>query len=269
MNLKSSEKKDSIPRFSKLPTKTIDCESIGAIEFFRSGSGSPSVVFLNGFRMELSNWSTVINLLEGKMKGTLISYNRAGVGKTTKPGKAQTGLAVVQEMDCFLQCLGADLPVILVAHSLGGIFANLYARQYPRKVAAAVFVDSSHPDEIQAQKSMGKPFVINMLNEGIKSLEKTFSPYKFSEDEEIETTIKQIRQASDFPDIPLTVVTGRKKMPFAPVKGMSIHLECQNKLLDLALDSKQVFAEQSGHFPQINQPDLVANSIISIVNKVG
>jgi len=44
--------------------------------------------------------------------------------------------------------------VFLVGHSLGGLYMQLFARQYPREVAALVLVDSTHPDQV---KGAGNP----------------------------------------------------------------------------------------------------------------
>jgi hypothetical protein len=44
--------------------------------------------------------------------------------------------------------------------------------------------------------------------------------------------------------------------------------EMQSKLAQLSSDNKQVIAEQSGHNIQLDQPDLVINAVLEIVNIV-
>ncbi|MEY8732164.1 alpha/beta fold hydrolase [Peribacillus frigoritolerans] len=38
--------------------------------------------------------------------------------------------------------VGFEPPFLLVGHSLGGLYANLYARLYPNEVAGLVFLES-------------------------------------------------------------------------------------------------------------------------------
>jgi len=44
---------------------------------------------------------------------------------------------------------GADIeqgPYVLVGHSYGGLYAQMYAARYPDEVAGVALVESSHPD---------------------------------------------------------------------------------------------------------------------------
>ncbi len=50
----------------------------------------------------------------------------------------QTGDVVVQTLHALLEDLGLCPPYVLVGHSLGGLFANLFARVYPDETAAVV-----------------------------------------------------------------------------------------------------------------------------------
>lgn len=248
-----------------LPTQLIR-ENGATIEFFSFGSGQKTIVFINGFRMPLSNWSSVIDKLAAQGASLkLTSYNRPGIGKSSKPTSQQDGHTVIQQMHHTLRAMGVTTPVTLVAHSLGGIFANLFARQYPELTEGVIFVDAPHPDEILQHKKQPIPFLLNAINNGVKHIEKLFSPYRFSEDEEIFTTINQLSEAKPFPKIPVAVITGCKKMPFAPQNAMQLHLKFQKKLLELSPLARHISALASGHFPQIDEPELVANTIRDMV----
>ncbi len=61
--------------------------------------------------------------------------------------------------------------------------------------------------------------------------------------------------------IPVAVVSGRKKMPFVPEASFSVHLEHQAQLAALSPHSVQLFAEHSGHFPQVTEPEVVIQAI--------
>jgi pimeloyl-ACP methyl ester carboxylesterase len=55
---------------------------------------------------------------------------------------------VIEEIQGLLIVQKLNPPYLFVAHSLGGVFANLYARTYPDQVLGIVFVEASHPLEI-------------------------------------------------------------------------------------------------------------------------
>lgn len=261
----NSEQEGSNLTAQTFTTDVIKCDG-REIEIFKSQGSQRPVVFINGFRMPLSNWSKVIGYLRSKDDSSaFFSYNRPGVGRSSKADEPQTGNVAVEDIHTVLQCAGITEPVVLVAHSLGGIFANLYAREYPSMVAGLVLVDAPHPDEILEQKSLKVPVVLNALNNGLKFIEKMFNPYKFSEDEQILTTLEAFRNAPPFPSIPIVVITGTKKMPFAPERAMEIHQRYQTRLLDLSPMSSHILADGSGHFPQIDQPELVSEAVLSIV----
>lgn len=235
------------------------------IEYCLCGDTGPVIVLISGFRMRLHSWEKLYP--EIARYGRVLTYNRLGIGKSTKANTGQTGNIVVNVMREMLSALNLQPPFVLVAHSLGGVFANLYARLKPEEVSAVVFVDAAHPDEASRQSGYKPPWLLRTINDGVKAIERIFNKYEYSEDECLRETIRQIEVAGDFPPIPLTVVTGTKKMPFIPEGSFNIHLQCQKELLQLSPESQQYFAEQSGHFPQITQPQVVLAAIKETVKK--
>jgi pimeloyl-ACP methyl ester carboxylesterase len=133
-------------------------------------------------------------------------------------------------------------------------------------VAGVVFVDCPHPSEIAEQKRINPPIVLHALFDGMKAIEKLFDELKYSEDECIEVTLNQIGSAGLFPDIPIGVVSGTKKMPFVPEKAFEIHQRYQTMLLDLTSKSTHYICHESGHFPQITEPEKVIVAIRDTLN---
>jgi len=232
-------------------------------EYLIKGEKGENIIFLNGFRMPYSNWDKVYPVISKNNRVFL--YNRKGVGKSNKATLPQDANTVIKELKEELRRLNIQAPYIFVAHSLGGIFANLYARKYINEVKAIVFVESSHPDEIFEHKKIESSNIFTKTNNLVKSLEKIFDKYKYSEDEEIQTSIEQIKKAGKFPSIPIVVVSGLKKMPFIPKESFEIHLKYQKKLTNLSSKVLQYKCFKSAHFPQIEEPDIVINAIKEII----
>ena len=159
-------------------------------------------------------------------------------------------------------------PYILVAHSLGGLFANLYARSKPSDVAAVVFVDASHPDEKRRQENFKPPRFLLFITSVLKAIDTRFDTYQHSEDDCLAETVQQIAAAGRFPPLPVAVITGGKKMPLVPEASFAIHRQCQNELTALSPHSVQIIANHSGHFPQITEPEIVIRAIEEIAGKV-
>ena len=67
----------------------------------------------------------------------------------TRPPSRREGAQVVQELRALLRARQLPPPYVLVGHSLGGLYMQLYARQYPAEVAALVLVDSTHPEQMR------------------------------------------------------------------------------------------------------------------------
>ena len=78
-----------------------------------------------------------------------LAYHRAGYGRSDASPQPRDGAQVVQELRALLQARQLPPPYVLVGHSLGGLYMQLYARQYPAEVAALVLVDSTHPEQMR------------------------------------------------------------------------------------------------------------------------
>lgn len=133
---------------------------------------------------------------------------------------------------------------------------------------AVVLVDAPHPDEIKRQKEFKPPWLLRVINNGLKKIEARYDPYRHSEDECVFDTLRQIEAIGSFPAIPLAVITGGKKMPFVPAASFSLHLKYQSALTALSPNSVHIMADKSGHFPQITEPELILNALEAIVDPI-
>jgi pimeloyl-ACP methyl ester carboxylesterase len=62
--------------------------------------------------------------------------------RSTPVAQPRTAADVVAELHALLAAADVPGPYVLTAHSLGGLFAHLYARTYPDEVRGIVFVDA-------------------------------------------------------------------------------------------------------------------------------
>lgn len=106
-----------------------------------------TVVFENGSRETLDKWDKVIPAIA--RDATVFAYNRPGYGKSDQPATPRTGAAIVEELRAMLKQEGLQPPYVLVGHSLGGLYMQLYARSYPQEVRGVVLVDAVYPGIIK------------------------------------------------------------------------------------------------------------------------
>src|SRR5437660_4774496 len=100
------------------------------------GTGSPAVVIL-GAAFSF-NWGLVQP--EVAKFTQVCSYDHSGIGWSDEGPKDSCSLRV-NEVHTALKNARIKGPYVLVGHSLGGLVARVYARQYPDEVAGMVFVD--------------------------------------------------------------------------------------------------------------------------------
>jgi pimeloyl-ACP methyl ester carboxylesterase len=251
----------ALPAGQKLQT------SSGALEYIVSGSGQPTIVLLNGAGMTLDGWRALYPAIE--QLGTVFAWNRFGVKGSDAPRLAQTGAVVVASLRELLGYAGLKPPYVLVGHSLGGLYANLFARLYPQETAAVLFVEATHPrdrevlqqHETQLTRALGKVFSLPQW---------LFRANLHAEIEWVAETVDEVAAAGPFPPVPVAVVTGGTNPPKwlmspAALQARRAH---QQELPRLSPLGEQVIAARSGHFPQLTEPGLVLDALRGLVSRL-
>lgn len=117
----------------------INNASIYAVTY---GKG-PVVIFESGLGNGVDVWSRVAP--EIAKHATVVLYDRAGTKKSKflqKSNQAQTAQIVVNNLKQLLKKMNLKPPYILVGHSVGGLYVQLFSREYPKEVGGVVLVDS-------------------------------------------------------------------------------------------------------------------------------
>lgn len=231
--------------------------SKGTLQYNISGSGKPNIVLINGGSGPIEGWMKILPVISES--ASVFSYNRFGVAGSDKPKEPQDGITIVNTLREALTKVGFEPPFLLVGHSLGGLYANLYTRLYPNEVAGIIYLESSHPKDLTLNEYQGK--VVKTINK-LFTMFDSLSPHKqFNEVNFVKETVNQIGQNNTFPEIPVFVITGGQENRMMPEEVRKKRLENQLELLLLSRNSKHIIAENSGHFPQLSEPTVVINSI--------
>lgn len=139
------------------PGKLVD---IGGrrIQIDCSGSGSPTVVFEAGLDMGGSlSWSGVHDSIARTTRAC--AYSRAGIMWSDAMDGPQTGKNVAEDLHLALAKAGERPPFVMVGHSLGSPYIMIYTKYFGSEVAGLVFVDATHPDQVERFRSL-TPFTL-------------------------------------------------------------------------------------------------------------
>ena len=129
------------------PLETTVCNfDDNCFEFVRQGVRSPTVVFECGLGATLDWWTKV--LPQVATHATAFAYNRPGYGRSRPTAECRDGDHIVGFLRRFLTTSGINPPFLLVGHSLGGLYTQLFARKYPEEVVGLVLVESTHPEQL-------------------------------------------------------------------------------------------------------------------------
>lgn len=171
--------------------------ALSAFEFSVRGSGAPPVVFISGLGDGRDAWAPVFGDVAGF--ATAFVYDRAGYGHAPPAAGPRDGAAIVAELRDLLRRAGLRPPYVLVAHSLGGLYAELFARRYPAEVAGAVLVDPrTHDFGARCVAAAGAAACAPPAD---------LPPHDRAEVEGEPATVREIAEAGPMPPIPLIVLT--------------------------------------------------------------
>jgi len=108
-----------------------------------TGSGSPTVVLFNGLGERTPSWAWVQANVSATTR--VCSYDRAGEGWSGGKAAAQDGKQMAADLHALLAAAHIPGPYVVAGHSVGGVYALVYAEQYSSQIAGVALIDSSTP----------------------------------------------------------------------------------------------------------------------------
>ena len=225
------------------------------------GEGSPTVLMEAGLGTASSTWSLLLPDLR-KLTRVCV-YDRANVGRSERGPSPRTSEQAVKELRALLASAKVAGPYVLVAHSHGGLHAQLFASKYGSEVAGLVLVDVTTYDideryeaVITAEQAQQRRELIAQNREGV-----TYDAVRAS--------YAQVRDAGPLPEVPLLVLTHGRTLEYPP--GWPVAAverawrEAQEGLAKRSPKGRLIVAPNSGHFIHQDEPQLVIASIREVV----
>lgn len=130
------------------------------------GTGSPTVIFEAGLDMKGSlSWSAVHDEIAKSTRAC--AYSRAGIMWSDPHDGPRNGKSIAEDLHVALNNAGEKGPFVMVGHSLGGPYIMTFTKYFGAEVAGLVFVDASHPEQVQRFKAIptiSEPKITQFVN---------------------------------------------------------------------------------------------------------
>lgn len=244
---------------TNLQPRTVQMEG-RAVEVVTLGAGPGTVVFEAGFGNDWTPWDGVAS--EVSRHARVFAYSRPGYGQSTPTTTTREPATIVEELRALLRAQGYTPPYVLVGHSFGGTYMELFARSYPNEVSGVVLVDPRHRDFLSKCEQAG----IAMC--GIpEPVVETLPAVQIAEYRAFAATSQRIGAAGAFGPYPVRVLTATEHAASAPWEAL-----WKSMLASLAAEApqgKETLFQGAGHFLHLERTGEVAKAIIELLPKAG
>jgi pimeloyl-ACP methyl ester carboxylesterase len=230
-----------------------------AVEVFEAGAGDVTVVFESGLGNDWRPWQPVAD--EVAMQAKVFAYSRPGYGESEPSEEPRDASHIVQDLRTLLADRGHAPPYLLVGHSFGGAYMELFAKAHPQEVVGLVLVDPRHRDFTAACEDAG------LAGCSIPAAAlATLPPVQIAEFEAFARTSDEIRAAGSFGSYPVRVLTATSH-GFAP-EVEALWVSMLGSLAAEADDGEQQIFAGAGHSLELERPRDVAGAILSMASAV-
>jgi pimeloyl-ACP methyl ester carboxylesterase len=247
--------------------------SIGSRNRYAAVDGNGPVVVLNsgGGQAGTEHWTPIKTDLQ--QFATVITYDRAGLGRSDPPTAPPTASDMVADLHALLGALRAEKPVVLLGWSLSALLVQLYACEYPEDVAGLVLLDPT-PDRYFRGFMTYPPAVRERIRQAtIENSKKMGGDDAFLlEVQQMPESCEQVRMAIEdqgrFPDIPLIVLTAGNRGRAQPTPGAAQSLLAEHQhIAERASQGQQILAAKCAHRTMTaDEPNLIVDVIRSILD---
>ncbi|HYY93882.1 MAG TPA: alpha/beta hydrolase [Pyrinomonadaceae bacterium] len=227
-----------------------------------SGSGATTVVLEAGFGGTSEDWGKVQP--EVARFARVVSYDRAGVGKS-EPGRGpRTATRVARELHEALRAAKLAPPYVLVGQSAGAAYVRVFARLYPKEVAGLVLIVPPQEEFLDWLKAH-RPGEYGMPAERLAKLPEGMR----AEWEARERTVEEMRAAWPLPRVPVVLLTSERddqslSEGISP-EALRVLSDARAGWLVRVPGARHVVAKKAGHNVPREEPELVVETIRQVL----
>jgi len=282
-------------RFNRMPGRRYD---VGGFKMHIdcTGQGTPAVILESGLGDSYVSWRKVQPEIAKFTR--VCSYDRAGLGYSESASGPRTSKIIAEQLHALLQAAAVPSPYVLVGHSMGGFDVRLFASLFRSEVAGMVLVDASHPDQenrfppevknmegtwlresefLEYTMPFGVPRILGFCDEDpiVRAAECNWQTAReiVAEMKAFSESAAQVAATGSLGDMPLVVLSHdpdkhSSELPEDIAKPTNDAWEkMQEELSHLSTRGTQVVAKNSGHYIQLDRPDVVIDAVRRVVDE--
>lgn len=267
-----------------------------------TGSGSPTIVLEAGLGNDSMTWGGVQPVLSSTTR--VCSYDRAGFGWSDPLPAPRDADHVAAELHELLLQAKVTGPIVLMGHSIGGMYLRDYATRYPADIVGIVFEDSSTPlqDDNPANKALaskapprwafelltksamstGIPRLLGMCSQSIKGFDAHAA--KLQAEDICQTHVSQMFEYMDsinrsgqetvhtgpYGALPILIISeDPAKIPAGvSVDAANAFIGMQEDLKKLSTRSRRIIAKGSSHYIHIDRAELIEKEVPLFIEQI-
>lgn len=228
----------------------------------------PAIVLDAGGGKDSSQWRKVAPALAKHTGSKVITYDRAGMGKSDEVRGPWQARNAVSDLKAGLRKLGVTHDIVLVSHSLAGEIATHLVQDDADRISGAVLVDASLP-EFYTDSETAR--IVAAKAPKIAALKKQ---------KQTKQTRQVIALAANYgpahrayhklswpQDVPATAIVS-SRTPFDTSEDARRWKQAQQEFVDEAPDNRRLVATDGSHDIPGEHPDIVLAAVEKMVKQV-
>lgn len=217
------------------------------------GHGPITVVFEAGLGDTMDVWKQV----QGRVAdcARTVAYDRAGYGGSDPASGPRDSATIVAELRAELRRRNILPPYVLVGHSLGGLYMQYFARNFPHEVAGLLLIDSTHWNQ-----GLSINPIANTPYAGRTEVT-LFMPWIMRQELRDSGVAGREVHTSPKVDVPTIVLSSTVPYPHETLAARERATRLQDEIAADFPGSDHVRVDGSGHYIQRDRPDVVVDAI--------
>ncbi|WOI53869.1 alpha/beta hydrolase [Parvularcula sp. LCG005] len=226
------------------------------------GAGEPALVFISGNGADLTAWAPIMDAVS-EMNSRVVRYDRAGLGQSPLSPPPYSIDDEAAALERALADNAVSGPIVIVAHSYGGLIGFLLAEN-SREIVGMVLVDALIPTELSPQYTdmilaQYRP-QYDMVRAQAPQLAKAVIPVV----EAYPETAARMATVRIRTDLPLIDIRAENGTVADPVIAEAVRI-AHSQFVGASRYRRRVLAKGSGHNVMQDRPDVVIEAVANML----
>jgi len=214
------------------------------------GAGTPTVILEAGAGGGAAGWGPFFDEAAGISR--VCAWDRPGIGRSPSRG-VHSGADAARDLHAALAAAGEVGPFVVVAHSLGGMYARLFASTEPGSVAAFLMLDIYEPDIGMDADPALRPDLRRVIRQG---LDEGGAGLAAAEQLDWAATLAALQPITREPAL-LLMVDQRQRYADPDPAVTTALVEAWTRAFTAHYPNGTLEIVPTGHFVHLDRPDLV------------